>query len=114
MSSWFSGITNYFSKSQPYPTLTNVCHTLEKSNEKANIEFEELKVDTKRVSDVEKLKKKYLSVCDELKELIEEGTSKRTPPQPIPSTTTTQSGGRKKTIKRRNSKSKSKSKRKHH
>jgi hypothetical protein len=110
MSTWFSGIRGYFGKSQPYPTLTNVLTTLEKSDEKANLEFEELKVDTKRVSDVEKLKKKYLSVCDELKELLEDGTSKRTPPTPTP----VQSGGRKKTIKRRNSKSKSKSKRKNH
>lgn len=112
MSTWFSGITGYFGKSQPYPTLTNVLTTLEKSDEKANLEFEELKVDTKRVSDVEKLKKKYLSVCDELKELLEEGKLKRTPPQA--ENTPVQSGGRKKTIKRRNSNSKSKSKRKHH
>ncbi len=115
MSTWFSGITGYFGKSEPYPSLTNVLSTLEKSDEKANLEFEELKVDTKRTSDVEKLKKKYLSVRDELKQLLEEGKLKRSPPQaesqPQPQP---QSGGRKKTIKRHNSKSKLKSKRKHH
>lgn len=109
MSTWFSGIKGYFGKSEPYPSLSNVLSTLEKSDEKANLEFEELKVDTKRTSDVEKLKKKYTAVRDELKQLLDEGTLKRSPPQPA-----NQSGGRKKTIKRRNIKSKSKSKRKHH
>ena len=108
MFTWFSGIKGYFGKSEPYPSLTNVVKTLEKSDENANLEFEELKVDTKRTSDVEKLKKKYTAVRDELKQLLDEGTLKRSPPQPA-----TQSGGRKKTIKRRNN-IKSKSKRKHH
>lgn len=112
MSSWFSGITGYFGKSNPYPTLTNVITTMEKSDEK---EFEELKVDTKRISDVEKLKKKYNSVRDELKQLLDEGKLKRTPPQQQ-TQTPTQSGGRRKTIKRRKNslKSKTKSKRKNH
>ena len=111
MSTWFSGITGYFGKSEPYPSLSNVLSTLEKSDEKANLEFEELKVDTKRTSDVEKLKKKYTAVRDELKQLLEEGKLKRSPPEPQAQP---QSGGRKKTIKRHNSKSKLKSKRKHH
>ncbi len=115
MTSLFSGLTKYFSKSEPYPTLTDICSTLEKSKEKTNTEFEELKadVDTKKVDNVVRLKNKYDSVCNELKELLEEGKLKRSQ-QTSPPTSSPQSGGRKKTIKRRNSKSKTKSKRKHY